>query len=110
MVSKLSKTSFNITRSILDVLSVVECFQSGPHFPPKTIIKQQKSADFLSLGVGRLPYNAAIEVFASLIALPWPGRRPDPGDFSVAADFSVAVAGVLPDPGPRFLPKAWKSS
>ena len=73
MVSKLSKTSFNITRSILGVLSVVECFQSGPHFPPKTIIKQQKSADFLFLGVGRLPYNAAIEVFASLIALPWVG-------------------------------------
>ena len=25
-------------------------------------------------------------------------------DFAVAA---TAVAGVLPDPGPRFLPKAW---
>ena len=58
------------------MLSVVECFQSGPHFPPKTIIKQQKSADFLSLGVGRLPHNAAIEVFASLIALPWEEQSP----------------------------------
>ena len=84
MVSELSITSFKITRSILGVPSVVECVQSGPHFPPKTIIKQQKSADFLTLGIGCLPYNAAIEVFASLIALPWL-KLPKSGVYSAEA-------------------------
>ena len=42
-----------------------------PYFPVKTIVKQQKSADFLTNEIGRQPYNAAVEVFASLIALPW---------------------------------------
>ena len=33
-------------------------------------------------------------------------RWPDPGDFSVAVAVAAA-AGVWPDPGPRFLLKAW---
>ena len=37
-----------------------------PYFPVKTIVKQQKSADFLTNEIGRHPYNAAVEVFASL--------------------------------------------
>ena len=37
-----------------------------PYFPVKTMVKQQKSADFLTNEIGCHPYNAAVEVFASL--------------------------------------------
>ena len=37
-----------------------------PYFPVETIVKQQKSADFLTNEIGCHPYNAAVEVFASL--------------------------------------------